>query len=401
MSKMIRLIILVSIISLCLGAPPRASAQSPWPPGCQFGSLPSNDPQYPADQLIVICIPPSWNGMLVMYAHGYVAAQLPLALPTDQLAIGGVFMPNVLLAQGFAFATTSYHKNGYAVEQASKDLINLLAYFKTRVHRPLLRAFLVGASEGGEIVTMMIERHPFKFAGALALCGPISGATYQVKYLSDFRVVFDYFFRGVFPFGAANVPPDAYLSWPIYDSPTGKIATAIASNPAAALQLYRVTGAALNPANSATAVSTALSILWYSVFGTNDLLSTAGGMPYDNRATVYSGSADDAALNAGVERVPGIGQAKLYLQLYFQPTGILLRPLVTLHNPLDPVVPYQHEIIYQKLVTRMGFGKHFTSIQGTTPYGHCNFSADEINAAFATLVQKASMLMDLTGTTAP
>ncbi len=79
MNKPIRFILLAAVIAMCLGAPSAASAQSPWPPFCQEGSLPSHDPQYPADQLILTCIPPDWNGQLVLYAHGYVAAQMPLA----------------------------------------------------------------------------------------------------------------------------------------------------------------------------------------------------------------------------------------------------------------------------------------------------------------------------------
>ena len=46
-------------------------------------SLPSHDPKYPDDQLTLVCIPPNWNGNLVMYAHGYVPAQAQLALPPN------------------------------------------------------------------------------------------------------------------------------------------------------------------------------------------------------------------------------------------------------------------------------------------------------------------------------
>src|SRR5258706_15129538 len=98
---------------------------------CFEGTLPTGDLQHP-QQLIQVCIPPvGWNGQLVIYSHGFVAPQLPLALPTAELAgIGGNSTLATLLQSGFAFATTSFRKNGYAVEQAAQDINALLGYFK-------------------------------------------------------------------------------------------------------------------------------------------------------------------------------------------------------------------------------------------------------------------------------
>lgn len=323
MLKFIRLVSACAlVVGLSLPAVAHAQQSPPLPPGCQTGALPTGEPQYPV-QLILVCIPPlGWNGQLVVYAHGYVAPQADLALPLAELTLldangQPVFAPAVLLSQGFAFATTSYRKNGYAIEQGGNDLNALAAHFKTLVPPgTLLKVYVVGASEGGLITTMLVERFPDTYHGGLALCGPVGGAPFQVKYLGDFRVVFDYFFPDVFPFGAANVPPNAFLNWQTPD-PTDNdfvraITTAILSNPNATDQLFNVTRAArdpLDPANSA--VTTAVGVLFYSIFGTNDLIATAGGMPYDNRLTRYRGSADNRALNAGVERVRAIGQRGL------------------------------------------------------------------------------------------
>jgi pimeloyl-ACP methyl ester carboxylesterase len=388
MDKFLRLIVMIGVIALSLGAPVPAYAQSALPPFCQPGSLPSHDPQYPADQLILICIPPNWNGNLVMYAHGYVPQQLPLALPLAELTLpDGSFMPNMLLVQGYAFATTSYHKNGYAVEQARKDLNDLIKHFKTQVPGgSLQKVFLIGASEGGEIAALMIEHFPDKYAGALAMCGPIGGGSYQVQYLSDFRVVFDALFPNVFSFGVADVPATAFLNWGTYSTQT--IPFAIASDPTATLQLYNVTGAALNPLDQTSTVETALRILFYSIWGTNDLIATAGGMPYDNRETVYVGSFNDIALNAGVERVESDGRAEAYMRRFYQTTGALQRPLVTLHTTLDPVVPFQHEVIYSGLAAQAG-SSSFLTVLPVTRYGHCNFTIQEIGGAFAQLVAQA------------
>lgn len=385
MSKSIRHIVLASVTTMCLVAPSAASAQQPFPPFCQQGSLPSRDPKYPSDQLILTCIPPNWNGNLVMYAHGYVPNQAPLALPLQELTMDGIFLPNVILGQGFAFATTSYHRNGYAVEQARTDLNDLLNHFKKLVQPgSLQKVYLVGASEGGLIAALMIEHFPDKYAGSLAMCGPIGGGPYQAQYLTDFRVVFDYYFPNVFPFGATNVPDNAYLNWGTYS--TQVIPFAIASDPIAASQLYRVTGAALDAQDQTSAAMSAVSILFYSIWGSNDVIAAAGGVPYDNQSTTYVGSLDDGALNAGVERIKADGRARAYMRRFYQTTGELQRPLVTLHNTLDPVVPFQHEVMYSGLVAQAGRSSFLTVIP-VPSYGHCNFSIEQITGAFSMLVQ--------------
>ena len=388
MEKTIRIIILVGMVVAFLGTPTTASAQSTLPPFCQTGSLPSHDPKYPADQLILICTPPNWNGDLVMYAHGYVAVQEELALPIEELYFGGSFIPEVLLAQGYAFATTSYHKNGDAVEQARKDLNDLLNYFKKQV-KPgsLQKVYLVGASEGGMVVSLMIEHFPDKYAGALAMCGPVGGGPYQIQYLSDFRAAFDYYFQGVFPFGVVNVPDNANESWQAY---TGAIISTISNalmfNPTKLAQLYGITGAAVDLSNPETYVETAASILYYSIFGTYDLIATAGGMPYDNLSIVYA----DPLMDAGIERVQSDGRARAYIQRFYQTTGELQRPLVTLHNVLDPVVPFQHEAIYAGMAAQAGNSQLFIPLTSQESYGHCNFSPEEIFTAFGVLVQQAA-----------
>jgi hypothetical protein len=87
-----------------------------------------------------------WNGQLVVYVHGFVAPQLPLALPVAELgSIGGDAALGALLQNGFAFATTSLSKNGYAIEQGARDINSLVAYFKTlTAPGSLKKIYLIG-----------------------------------------------------------------------------------------------------------------------------------------------------------------------------------------------------------------------------------------------------------------
>ena len=133
----------------------------------------------------------------------------------------------------------------------------------------------------------------------------------------------------------------------------------------------------------------ALSLLFYSIWETPDLLATARGIPYDNRLTFYTGSGNDFALNLGVERVASDANARSYLRHFYQPTGKLRQPLVSLHTAFDPVVPFNHELIYLGLTTLAGQRKNLT-ILPTASYGHCNFQPSEVLGAFALLVTQSN-----------
>jgi pimeloyl-ACP methyl ester carboxylesterase len=369
-----------------------ALGQGPLP--CRTGALTTGDSKYP-QQLIQICIPPSgWNGQLVVYAHGFVPPQAPLALPTAEFELfGGQTILAPLLQGGFAFATTSFRKNGYPVEQAAQDIEDLVRYFRTIVAPARLeKTFLVGGSEGGSIITLLLEQFPRTYDGGLALCSPLGGSPYQIKYLGDFRVAFDYFFPTVFrdEFRAFDVPTLAFQKWG--DVTTGyvqEIASALAANPYAAEQLFKVTNLALDPQDvTGSALAATIRLLAYSIFETPDLIAAAGGVPFDNRLTFYHGSNNDFALNFRIERVTSTPAARDYVREFYQPTGRLRRPLVSLHTTLDPVAPFNHELLYFGLATLAGHRDSVT-ILPVPRYGHCNFQAAEVLGAFGLLLQKA------------
>ena len=382
--KVLRIFLILTILAAVF--PMTAAAEeTPWPERCTLSTLDPEDDAYPDDQIILTCIPELWNGFLVVYAHGYVAPQDPLALPVEELLQGtmpdGQSIIDVLLSMGFAFATTSYHKNGWAVEQAEADILQLVDHFETLVSpRPIDKIILTGASEGGLVTTMMIEKHPEVFDGGMAMCGPIAGAPYQMDYVGDFRVVFEYFFPDIFDFGATNVPPDAYEDWEDVYAPA--IRSAVKNNHFKRFQLMTVTKAPWVVWDASTAVTTAQTLLRYSVVGTNDLTTLNGGeFPYNNEGRKYRGSWNDWRLNRKVERVDG---NPAYLREYYLTTGALERPLVTLHTLLDGAVPFRHEATYFDRVASKGRLKYLTVLP-VVGYGHCAFEPYQILGAFGLL----------------
>ncbi len=335
-----------------------------------------------------------WNGDLVIFAHGYVSVNEPVDIPWSQMTfsdgVGGVItMPFLLNSMGYAFATTSYSENGLVVQQGIADILDLIAVFEGLVGTPN-HIYLVGASEGGLITALAIERHPEAFTGGLAACGPIGSFVGQVNYWGDFRTIFDYFMDGpkseFLPGTAVNIPSSLMKKWDSVYVP--RIVSALVADPLNTQQLLAVTGAPVDPLDPNTIGATTLDILWYNVFATNDATKKLGGRPFDNRDRVYTNPLDpaiDDQLNAGVQRYKAQASALKEIATYYETSGLLMRPLVTMHTTGDPVVPFWHQEMYTTKVFGNNPLSPFVPIV-VERYGHCNFTIPEIVNGFGTVV---------------
>jgi pimeloyl-ACP methyl ester carboxylesterase len=347
------------------GQPPAA--------GCSDGTLTHG-------ALYRICFPSSWNGTLVLYAHGYVQPDQPIALPSDQ--IGGQSIAGTVNGLGYAYATTSYRANGLVVPEATEDVAELEATVRKLYRADPVKTLLVGVSEGGLVAALAAERHPDQFDGALAACGPVGSFRQQLDHFEDFRVVFDYLFPGVIPGSAVEVPAAVTAQWDNLYAPA--VAAAILTHPTAARELLRITGAPVASDNLTDIAVTAVAILWYNVIGSANAQARLGGQPFDNSSRAYTGSSDDAALNAGVARFSA-DPAALAGLAEFETSGHLTKPVVTLHTTGDPIVPVEQESLYADKVSQAGATAQLTQ-SAVTRYGHCAFQASELLGAFTTLV---------------
>ena len=354
--------------------PPPDEGQTPVA-GCSDGVLEHG-------ALYRICFPDSWNGDLILYAHGYVEPTSPLALPDDQ--VNGQSIAVTVNGLGYAYATTSYRANGLVVPEATEDLLELETTAR-RLYRPdPSRTFILGVSEGGLVATLAAERHPQSFEGALAACGPLGSFRRQLDYFDDFRVVFDYLFPGVIPGSAVDIPASVVAHWD--DIYTPAVVAALATHPSAARELVSITGAAVASDDIPSIALTAIAVLWYNVIGSANAQARLGGQPFDNSTRVYSGSSDDVALNAGVARFTADPSTVAEIA-QFETTGNLTVPLVTLHTTGDPVVPFEQEALYADKVAQAGATARLSQ-SGITRYGHCAFQGSELLATFSTLIQK-------------
>jgi pimeloyl-ACP methyl ester carboxylesterase len=383
MRSLLRLALLGALIGLVgLAAGPAHAQLTPAPSddvpqGC------IEPAQLPHGARWFYCLPVVGGDDLIIFAHGYVAFNQPLGF--YNLTFGAADLPTIARSFGYAFATTSYRQNGLAVREGVEDIGELITAFK-KIRLPR-RIYLLGASEGGLVATLVAEQAPPRISGALAMCGPIGDFKRQTEYFGDFRVLFDYFYPGILPTSPISIPTTLIADW---DSPTStyqhSVTNALNTSPISATQLISTTHAPIDPADrAATIVSTTLDVLWYNIFATNDAVAKLGGNPYGNSTRVYSGSLDDTRLNQQVQRFSADTAALAKLAGY-QTSGIPKVPLVTLHTVGDPVIPYWHENLYLDKVPLLW---RFNLVQiGVPHYGHCQFTSSEALSAFNTLVQQ-------------
>ncbi len=330
-----------------------------------------------------------YNGVMILFAHGYVPQGAPASAWQSQLALpDGTSLPTLLNSLGFGFAASSFSKEGLAILQGVQDTKALTTVIQG-LSIPVGKYFVTGASEGGLIATKSVENDS-TYSGGIAVCGPIGSFRKQVNYFGDVRVLFDYFFPGVLTTGtpgesAINIPPALMLNWASVYEPA--IRNAVKSNFLATVQLISTAKIpiGLNFTNAPDAI---VSALWYNVFATTDAQFTLGGNPYDNVGTVYVGSLGDRRLNAAVPRFAAAPAAVANLHSY-ETSGLLHDPLVALHTLADPVVPFWHEALYGVKAIHTGSLGELVEIP-VLRYGHCNVNAAEATAAMQALLLKAA-----------
>jgi pimeloyl-ACP methyl ester carboxylesterase len=334
-----------------------------------------------------ITVPDNWNGDLVEYAHGIVVdSTLPIALPTvDDIEA----LRDMLVDSGYAVAYSSYSKNGFAVREGVLNTRNLDARFIRHFGQPE-RTFLIGHSLGGAVCARLVELYPGKYDGVLTVAGMIGGSQAEIDYISNVRILWEFFYPGVLPGGIDDVPEEIDVTADIVIP----IVTAVTMDPtgAGAVALIDQTPVPwdfVNPAELVESYATALGF-WYQGYG--DVTARTGGKGfYDNADTVYTSSYLPpeimAGINTYVDRFEASHQAERYLWRYFEPTGKLQSPHLALHNSRDPAVPVLHQALYAEKVAEQGNSDLLVQ-RISDRYGHtAPYAAAEVHGAFVELVE--------------
>lgn len=335
-----------------------------------------------------ILVPDAWNGDLILYAHGFVDTDEPLELPTKDNVPA---IRDRYVADGYAFAYSSYRANGLAVKDGVWATQTLEALFRSQVKTEPAHTWLVAHSLGGLVAVDLAEKHPAEYDGLLTFSGMLGGSMAQLDYVGNVRILFDVLYPGVIPGSVLDVPEDYTVAQLMAD-----VVAAVTAWPDGAWIISQIDQTPLPFTNGNQLVESLIRALGFNVRGIHDVLErTHGQTPIDNMDTVYTNSAANLPpavvqmLNAMAQRYDRTPGAEAILSHYYEPTGRLTIPMVTLHDRWDPTVPLFSEELYEYKIQLHG-NPSLCDMQVINRYGHCDFSADEAAAALADLVALAA-----------
>ena len=332
-------------------------------------------------------VPENWNGSLVMWAHGFRVGD-PLELTVDNHPLR-----DFLIANGFAWAASSYSRNMYDPAQGAKDTHALTTFFNGKVERPK-RVYITGASMGGHVTAVVAEQWPQYYDGALPICG-VLGDYELFDYFLDFNLAAQTLSgqRKQFPF-AADYPTVTVPATKAGLGPAFPFALNAAGQNFKSLVELRSGG--VRP------VFEQGFLFWNGVvpgdflFGLGvggGTLPRQPGVAVQNSDVEYHFDADPAltpderAFNEDIQRITADRQARRINGIANVPptTGDLRIPMLTLHTLGDLFVPFHMEQEYARRVAAHA-GSHLLVQRATRDFGHCSFTPIEFVTAFTDLV---------------
>ncbi len=306
-------------------------------------------------------VPAAWNGDLVMLAHGYEPVGVPRTTP---MAANDSTAP--LLAAGYAVAQSAYASQGWAVADAITDMEHLRQHALIEL-KHVRHTWMLGFSMGGTVAISTLERFPQHYTGGVSLCGAnLSGEQIATELLTTL-VAFDYFFpkaEGLQGAGLVSREAAALPQGELYQG----IATALQHDPSHAALLAR--RLQVSPDALAGTISLHALVL-------HELVTRSDGMPVGNVDVIYSGFGDDAAFNAGVQRIAAAPAAQAHVRNTLALTGALKRPLVIQFNHNDPTIVPHMQAVYPQLAARAGARPRPRVLQPAGE-GHCGFSEAQV-----------------------
>lgn len=327
--------------------------------------------------------PTNWNGILLLYAHGYVSPEVPVGISPDAQLVASLVVP-----RGFAVAISSFSENGWVVKDGTQRTHQLIGLFTSEFGQPS-RVYVAGGSMGGLIAIRLAETWPNEFAGLLPACAMAGGLTRQYDYALNVRVLFDVFYPGVLPWSPIDVPSGLD---PVQDVITPAVAAMTADLGGGAAAIASIAQTPVPFANGAELFESITTAL-VTAASYPQILELTHGQPYfDNSATQYTGALPAATLafiNASVQRFSGSPAGRNLLAHDYTPTGDLRMPALTLSTFRDPLIPGFHRVIYGQQVAAQGNADLLVqrSVNGTAGgYGHCTFTPQELTQAFLDLV---------------
>lgn len=291
-----------------------------------------------------LAVPPNWNGVLVVHAHG----GPELGEAKAERASADLTRWSIWTHAGYAYAGSGFRQGGVQVRSAAEDTERVRQIFVAEVGAPR-RTVLHGQSWGASVAARAAElftrtadgKAPFD--AVLLTSGVLGGGTQSYNFRLDLRVVYQAI--------CANHPlPDEppYPLWqglPLSSSLTrAELATRIDTCTGVRKKAAERSAAQQRNLKTLTEViaipeSSLLGHMNWATWHFQDIVFKRlnGRNPFANATVRYRGSPDDEALNAKVSRYQADPTARATLGEDTDPQGRIPVPVLTVHGIDDTV----------------------------------------------------------------
>ena len=331
----------------------------------------------------LIALPVSWNGTLVLHAHG----GPNLGAPTMARTVEDLERWAIVPKSGYAWAGTSYRQGGVAVRAAAEDTERLRRLFVRHVAAPkttLLHGQSWGAgvaAAGASMFTADAQgRRPYD--GVLLSSGMLAGGSRGYDFRLDLRVIYQAL-CGNHP--RADEP--AYPLWQGLPADSKLTPAGLRDRVNACLALDRKP-AERTPEQQRkveTLVRTLKipessipSHLAWGTFHFQEIaqVRTQGRSVFGNVGAQYRGSDDDARLNATVARYAADPEAVAKFAADTDPDGRIPVPVLTVHGIGDPTAFVEVEDSFRRTMEGARTDRHL--VQTFTSHATHSYLADPV-----------------------
>lgn len=302
-----------------------------------------------------IAVPAAWNGVLVLHAHG----GPELGEPRIERTAQDLKRWAVMVKAGYAWAGSSFRQGGVEVRAAGEDTERLRGIFNAAIGKPTL-TILHGQSWGASVAAKAAEAYPASYDGVLLSSGVLGGGTRSYDFRLDLRVVYQAL--------CGNHPLPTEPAYPLWQ---GLPLDSKLTRAELARRVDDCTGLRLKPEQRSTdqqrKLDTLLKVIriperslighmnWATWHFQDVVFKRLGGAnPFGNIGAQYTGSDDDAALNARVARYRADPAAVARLAADTDPTGRTRVPVLAVHATGDPVAFVELESTFRDTMAAAG-----------------------------------------------
>jgi hypothetical protein len=353
-----------------------------------FGGVDSAGAHY------AIAQPKDWNGTLVLHAHGGPF----LGAPTAERAMEDLVRWAIFVKAGYAYAGSSFRQGGVAATAAAEDTERLRGLYRAHVAQPT-RTLLHGQSWGASVAVKAAERFTAATLGTqpydavLLSAGVLGGGTHSYDFRADLRAVYQHLCH--------NHPRPSEPQYPLgLGLPAGVSMTAADLEQRVTECLGSDKKDAPRIAEQRAKAETLAKVikipeshiranLRWATFLFQDISRprTGGGNPFGNVGVRYTGSGDDAALNAAVPRFSADPEAYRRLAADMDPTGRIPVPVLTVKWIGDTTAFVELDGHFKSVMAAGGSGDRLVQTFTTQAVSH-SYISDPTYPALAAAVLK-------------